>query len=139
LYKTISILYLVCLGIYIFYTREPDYLDSEIYPARVHYHTDKQPYADFTFDSKPYSIQAINGYTQNQVVSVIFNPAQPATGKLYTLTGYWINLKEILVSLAVYIALFLVARSITDNPTPEAVMEQMEPRPKKRKYSGNTW
>jgi hypothetical protein len=144
LYKTITLVYLVCFSIYLVYSRDPDFIDSETYPARIQY-VQGQPQAVFTYGGARYQVPATTGpgrLTAGEAVTVIFSPAEPAKGKLYSFFGYWFRWQEVLGSLVAYILLFLVARSITQNPTPEAVIEQLETpakQPRKPRYDGNTW
>jgi hypothetical protein len=71
-------------------------------------------------------------YTQ-----VIYETANPAKAKHYTFLGYWITFGELFASLFIIIALYFVAVKVTSNPTPEALLEELEAskkKPRKPKY-----
>lgn len=73
--------------------------------------------------------------TVGERVEVIYESGTPSRGAVYTFWGYWLGWKELLYSVVGYAVLFLVAIAITNNPTPEAVMEQLDnTEEKKRKY-----
>jgi len=52
---------------------------------------------------------------------------------VYAAWGYWIRWQELLGSIVALLVLFRVAVAITSNPTPEAVIEQMEYKEEKKK------
>ncbi len=66
---------------------------------------------------------------------VIYETDNPAQGAVYTFWGYWLTWGELAGSMIVLLILFQVAVAITKNPTPESLMEQLEPKTeKKRRY-----
>jgi hypothetical protein len=68
---------------------------------------------------------------------VIYEVSDPSKAKQYGVLGYWITFGELIASVFIVFALYWVAASITKNPTPEAVMEELEARkkkPRKPKY-----
>lgn len=70
-------------------------------------------------------------------VQVVYEAADPNKAAVYSLFGYWLRAGEVAASLFIAIALYWVAASVTKNPTPEAMIEELEMgkiKPKKPKY-----
>jgi hypothetical protein len=141
--KLIIILYLICFPVYIFFSRQPDYFDGEKTNAVIHFHNDsiehnKQPFAVYTVNKNNYSIKAaylFRSYDEDDKVTVIYEASQPAKGAVYSVWGYWLRWGEILFSIIFLVVMFRIAVTITGNPTPEALMRQLEESPpRKRKY-----
>ena len=144
MYKAVTILYIVCLGCYILFTRQPDFFDGETSPATIHWLPDSTankpiPKAVFIVAKKEYAVDAryvFRNLYEGKATEVIFTSDHPEKAAIYNIWGYWLQWGEILGSILVYIALFQVAVAVTKNPTPEAVLEQMEDQPatRKRRY-----
>jgi hypothetical protein len=143
LYKALIILYFVCFGCYLFFTRQPDYLDGEKAPATIHWMYDSSsqrsiPKAIFNTGLKNYTIDAryiFREWKEGDKTEIIYETGNPEKATVYAFWGYWITWGEVLGSVVLLIVLFLVAVSITKNPTPEALIEQLEfKEEKKRKY-----
>jgi hypothetical protein len=143
LYKTVIILYLVCFGSYLFLTRQPDYLDGEKAPAIIHWTYDSStiqfiPKAHFNTGLKNYDVDAryiFRKWKEGEKTEVIYETANPEKAAVYAFWGYWISWGELAASILLLLALFQIAVSVTKNPTPEAVMDQLEIKEeKKRKY-----
>lgn len=143
MFKSIFSLYLIILGCYILFTRIPDYFDGEKYPAIIELvkndstkSTDTK--AVYQIGGKQYSINAaypLLNYSTNEKVEVIVEHEHVESGAVYRFWGYWITWGELIVSIIMAIVLFQVAVSITKNPTPEALMEQLSYKEeKKTKY-----
>lgn len=76
-------------------------------------------------------------YHGGQEVKIIYESSDPSKAKPYHFIGYWITAGELIASLVIVGVLYFVAVSITSNPTPEALIEEMEmgkKKPKKPKY-----
>jgi len=59
----------------------------------------------------------------------------PEKGAVYTFWGYWITWGELIMSVVLCFVLFQIAVSVTNNPSPESLIEQMEfKEEKKKKY-----
>ncbi|MBX9733188.1 MAG: hypothetical protein K2X37_03930 [Chitinophagaceae bacterium] len=136
-------LYLLIFGCYILFTRVPDYFDGEKYPGTICVYTDSgttiaYPHAVYFVDGKKYAIDARYfpyNYIQGEKLMVIMEKEHPAKAAVYRFWGYWIIWGELVGSTIAAILLFQVAVSITKNPTPEALMEQLSYREeKKTKY-----
>ena len=143
MYKAVVIVYLVCFGCYLFFIRQPDYLDGEKAPAVIHWSYDSTakrsiPKAVYNTGLKNYSIDArylFRDWQDDDRAEVIYETGNPAKGAIYTFWGYWITWGELIGSIVLILALFQVAVSVTKNPTPEAVIDQLEiVEEKKRKY-----
>lgn len=142
--KITVILYLTCFSLYLFFSRNPDYFDGEITKATIHFIKDSAsnelvPYAFFKTDKKEYSVKAayyFRSFKEGQKVDLIFEGSQPKQAAIYSWWGYWITIGEVAFSIGLLIVMYYIAISITNNPTPEAVMEQLNYKPvKKRKYT----
>ena len=137
------ILYLTCFSLYILFSRNPDFIDGEITKATIHFIKDSttnkpEPYAFYKSDRKNYSVKAsyiFRHFEEGEKVDVIFETAQPSKGTVYSWWGYWITPGEVLFSIGLLVVMFYIAVSVTSNPTPETLMEQLNYKPeKKRKY-----
>jgi hypothetical protein len=143
MYKIAIILYLTCFSLYILFSRQPDYMDGEITKATIHFIKDSAtnkiaPYAFYRTDRKNYSVNVdyiFREFKEGEQVDLIYEASQPKLGAVYSWWGYWVTTGEVLFSIGLLIVMFFIATSITKNPTPEAVMEQLNYKPvKKRKY-----
>ncbi len=124
--------------LYIFFTRQPDYEDGEFTNGIVHY-INTNANAVYTIDNTTYTIKA--GYIfrhlkENERVKIIYDTANPSAAAVYTWWGYWLQWQEFLASILIPLVLFFAAKAITGNPTPEALIEELEMKKniKRRKY-----
>lgn len=143
MYKSIFILYLICFGCYLLFTRQPDYFDGEKVPAiirQVHNVSEGDTVlkAVFNTGTKEFSIDPyypLRSIKEGQRLTVIYETGNPASGKVYGGWGYWWLWDELLMSALLCFLLFQVAVSVTSNPDQEALTEQAEYKEeKKRKY-----
>jgi len=141
LYKAVVILYLVCLGCYILFTRQPDFFDGEKTPAIIHFQDSvkqQKPFASFELGDTSYLVNAsypLRSFRENEKVEVIYVSSHPEQGVIYSWWGYWFSWGELLGSALLLIALFQIAVAVTKNPSEEAVKEQEGfVEEKKRKY-----
>jgi hypothetical protein len=141
--KLVIVLYIICFPIYILFSRQPDYFDGEKTIAIIHFRNDSgahalQPFAFYSVNKETYSINAaylFRSYNESQIVTVIYEASQPAKGAVYSVWGYWLRWGEIIFSIIFLVVMFRIAVTITSNPTPEALIEQLEEKPsRKRKY-----
>lgn len=112
-------------------------------PAIIHLKQDSVsgrfvPWAVFSAGLKAYSVDAryvFRKWQEGEKLEVIYETGEPAKAAVYRTWGYWIRWEELLTSILLLIALYLAATAITHNPTPEAVIDQLEhTEVKKRKY-----
>ena len=142
MYKSITILYLIGFVLYLFCSRQPDYFDGEIVPATIYWLKDSKstkaiPKAVFHDGKKEYAIDAryfLRDVQNGDKVEVIYESEQAEKAKVYLFWGYWITWGELWATIFIYLALFKIAVTVTQNPTPETLLEQLESKlaPKKK-------
>jgi hypothetical protein len=122
----------------VLFTRQPDYFDSEKTMGTI-VKKDQELLASFSdgtvthYAEVPYPFL----HHEGEKVGVIYEISDPSKAKQYGILGYWITFGELAASLFIVFALYWVATSITKNPTPEALMEELESgkkKPRKPKY-----
>ena len=142
--RSVFILYLICFGCYILFTRQPDYFDGEKAPATI-----QNVYDSATKQTIPVAIYQAGGKWHHtdaryflrpiklgQKVTVIYETATPETAAVYVFWGYWIGWGELLFSVIGYALLLQIAYSVTTNPNPQSFQEQLSYKPEnKRKYN----
>ena len=138
LLKVILPFYFICLLLYIFFTRQPDYADGEFANAVIHY-INKTPNAVFIINKRTYSINAayvLRRLNEDENVTVIYETSNPSAAAVYKWWGYWLQWDEIIASMLIPLLLYYAAKQITGNPTPEALIEELEMKKsiKRRKY-----
>lgn len=141
--KSLLTLYLIIFSCYIVATRQPDYFDGEKYPATIHkvivQGTNKiVPKAYFSIGKNTYSINAqyvLLDYNEGDKVIILVEQEHPEQAAVYRFWGYWITWEELLASLIIAVLLFQVAVTITNNPSEDALAEQLSYKEeKKTKY-----
>ena len=140
MFKFITILYFVIFGLYVWFSRQPDYFDGEFAPATIHFVTDSVSQkqivkACFTVGTASYQVNAdylFRHYQTGERVEVVYELSNPKKAAIYTFWGYWLTLGELIVSIIMWFVLFQIAVGITKNPTPEALLEQLDYVPEKK-------
>lgn len=137
-------LYIVVFGLYVWFSRQPDYFDGEMTPATIHFIADSTngksvPMAVFMVNKDEFRVNAqyiFRHLHEGQRVQVIYETAHPENGAVYRWWGYWFTWGECLGSIILLLGLFQLAVEVTKRPTPEALLEEQEmDRPQfKRKY-----
>lgn len=136
--KNIFSLYIICFGCYVLFTREPDFFESEkitvtIIDSNNHYK------ANYIIENRTYTINAnylFKRFKNGEKITVLYNPQKPQLANVYSVWGYWLRWEELLVSIFLIIGLYYLATSITQNPNPESLLQQMEEEDKpQRKYT----
>jgi len=145
LYKTILPFYLLSFGLYVFFTRQPDYSDGEFTTGTIHFVKDsasQKPVAraNFYVDKTSYTVDAayfLRNLKEGEKVSMIYEASNPQQAGVYSWWGYWAKWDEIISSVLILLVLLYAATAITRNPTPKALIEDMEmDKPvKRRRYS----
>ncbi len=132
--RLLILIYVVCFGTYVLFTREPDYFDAEFCNGTV-VENNQIRYTvggvNYTLNANYLFIKLPNGSTQK----IIYNSSKPKLAHVYNWWGYWVRWQEVLVSVVVLGLLFFLAAAITKNPTPEALLQQLAPDTVQRKYS----
>lgn len=132
MYKLVAVLYFTCFGLYVAFSRQPDYFDSEFSPATIHYMADStgevQPHAVFTL-SKTDTVKVPAQYVfrklkEGQRVEVIYELANPKKAAVYRCWGYWFTWGECIGSVVLLLALFQMAVQVTKRPTEESLAEE---------------
>jgi hypothetical protein len=144
LLRSVFILYLICFGCYILFTRQPDYFDGEKAPATI-----QNVYDSASKQTIPVAVYQAGGTWHKtdaryflrpikfgQKVTVIYETATPEIAAVYAFWGYWIGWGELLFSVVGYVLLLQIAYSVTTNPNAESFQEQLSYKPEnKRKYN----
>lgn len=143
MFRLVAILYFVCFGLYVLFSRQPDYFDGELSKATIHFIKDSTginiPVASFTIGKDAFQVPAhyvFRHWTENEPTIVIFDTGYPQKAVIYSWWGYWITWGEALGSVVLLLVLFLAAVEVTKGPTPEALIEErkMSEPQFKRKY-----
>jgi len=141
-FKSIVFLYLVVFSSYVFFSRQPDFMDGEKATAIIHFQKNNNaeaiPMALFTLNKVVYTVNAdylFRNFKEGTSVTVIYENANPEKAKVYSWWGYWFTAGELAFSIIILLISYFAAQSITSNPTPDALKEQMEYQPeRKTKY-----
>ncbi len=142
MYKAIIPLYIICFGLYILFSRHPDYFDGEIVVGTVQQVTDSTGktalHAFYRINRETYDVPAkslFKTYVEGERVELICEASAPSEAVIYN-WNYWLSGGELLASIALPIVFLFFAKAITGNPTPEALVEEMEDKSvKRRKYT----
>ncbi len=139
MFKTILPFYVICFLLYIFFSRQPDYLDGEFTTGNIHYIKNSAK-VFFTVDKKTFIANAsypLRKLNENEFVTIIYDTSNPAKAAVYKWWGYWLQWDEILASVIIPFILYFAATAITGNPTPEALIDELEMKRniKRRKYN----
>ena len=143
--KNVIILFLVVYGLYVPFSRQPDYFDGEMSRAIIHHVYDsvqhkKVAVAFYDIDKHNYQIRAdypFQTFREGEKVKIIYDDTAPENASLYFVWGYWIRWKELLSIVVLFGSLYYLAVSITSHPTPESLLEELEgnkPKPRKPRY-----
>jgi hypothetical protein len=141
--KTILPFYIICFALYIFFTRQPDYLDGELTAGFIHYIKDSTQKSiakvSFTVDQKIYTANAaypLRNLKERRTVLVIYDTSNPGNAAVYRWWGYWLRWNELIASILIPLVLYYAAKAITSNPTPETLIEELEDKEhvKRKKY-----
>lgn len=139
--KTILPFYIVCLALYIFFSRTPGYTGGEITKGIIHYIKNpatNNPEAKAIFISDKFdTINAaypLRNYKEGDAVKVIYETSESSKAAVYSWWGYWIKWDELIALAVLLFILLYAAKAITSGATPGALIEEMELRkPSKRK------
>ncbi len=118
----------------------PDYFDGETVIATVKIDSkESNAFANYTIASKQYVINVdypLRKLKDGESVELIYNPSKPEMAAIYSLWGYWFTWGELIMSVVLLLGLYKLATSITQNPTEEALIDQLEitDEEPKRKY-----
>jgi hypothetical protein len=127
LIKSSIILFLACFLIYLPFSRQPDFFDSETAPAIIKMKGDSlvAEYSEYgiphfmLLDKKEY------GSKIGSRVEVIYELSAPEHVKINKVMYYWVVPIEIVWSFGIFIVLLGVAYATTHRPHPDALLEQL--------------
>jgi hypothetical protein len=127
LVKSSIILFLTCFFIYLPFSREPDYFDSETTPAIIVVKggTVVAAYNEF---GKPYDLildKQLYGTKIGEKVIVRYELSHPEKAVINKAWGYWFIGKEIAWSFGIFAVLLGAAYATTNQPHPDALAEQL--------------
>ena len=125
--KSSIILFLTCFFLYLPFSREPDYFDSETAPATIVAQGDSvvAMYNEF---GKTYVLKLdkeLYGSKIGQQTEVIYELRNPEKSTINQVWGYWFIGKEFAWSFGIFALLLGVAYATTNKPHPDALAEQL--------------
>jgi len=128
LIKSSLILFFSCFLLYLPFSREPDYFDSETAPAIIVQEEDSivAKYNEF---GKPFQIKLNTNDYRSKIgfkVEVIYELSHPEKACLNELWGYWLLPKELAWSFGSFVVLLGIAFATTHRPHPNAIAEQLK-------------
>jgi hypothetical protein len=128
LLKSAIILFVVCFLLYLPFSRQPDYFDSETAPANIKL-KNSHIVAEYSEYGKYYSIKVDSMTYHDRIgarVEVIYELRDPANAKINKPWGYWLIPEELAWSFGAFIVLLGVAYATTHRPHPSAIAEQLK-------------
>lgn len=125
--KSSIILFLTCFLIYLPFSRQPDFFDSETAPAIIKMKGDSlvAEYSEYgiphfmLLDKKQYDSKI------GSRVEVIYELSAPERVKINKVMGYWVVPNEIGWAFGIFAVLLGVAYATTHRPHPDALKEQL--------------
>ena len=125
--KSSIILFFTCFFIYLPFSREPDYFDSETTPAII-VSKGESVVAVYNEFGKPYDLildKQLYGASIGQKVIVRYELSHPEKAVINKAWGYWFIGKEIAWSFGIFAVLLGAAYATTNQPHPDALAEQL--------------
>lgn len=125
--KSSIILFLTCFFLYLPFSREPDYFDSETAPATIVKKGDLV-FAIYTEFGKPYALKLDKEKFESklgQQIEVIYELSHPEKAAINKAWGYWFIGKEMAWAFGIFSVLLGVAYATTNEPHPDALAEQL--------------
>ena len=126
--KSSIILFVVCFLLYLPFSRQPDYFDSDTAPAIIKL-KEGHIVAEYSEYGKLYTIQVDSLTYHSRIgarVEVIYELREPAHAKINQAWGYWIIPEELAWSFGAFVVLLSVAYATTHRPHPNAIAEQLK-------------
>ena len=126
--KSSIILFVVCFLLYLPFSRQPDYFDSDTAPAIIKL-KEGHIVAEYSEYGKLYTIQVDSLTYHSRIgarVEVIYELREPAHAKINQAWGYWIIPEELAWSFGAFLVLLGVAYATTHRPHPNAIAEQLK-------------
>ena len=126
--KSSIILFVVSFLLYLPFSRQPDYFDSDTAPAIIKL-KEGHIVAEYSEYGKLYIIQVDSLTYHSRIgarVEVIYELREPAHAKINQAWGYWIIPEELAWSFGAFVVLLGVAYATTHRPHPNAIAEQLK-------------
>ncbi len=126
--KSSIILFVVCFLLYLPFSRQPDYFDSDTAPAIIKL-KEGHIVAEYSEYGKLYTIQVDSLTYHSRIgarVEVIYELREPAHAKINQAWRYWIIPEELAWSFGAFVVLLGVAYATTHRPHPNAIAEQLK-------------
>ena len=126
--KSSIILFVVCFLLYLPFSRQPDYFDSDTAPAIIKL-KEGHIVAEYSEYGKLYTIQVDSLTYHSRIgarVEVIYELREPAHAKINQAWGYWIIPEDLAWSFGAFVVLLGVAYATTHRPHPNAIAEQLK-------------
>jgi hypothetical protein len=125
--KSSFILFFTCFLIYLPFSREPDFIDSETAPATIVAQGDSivAVYSEF---GKSYSLRLQKKEYQNKIgqkTEVIYELSHPEKAVINQIWGYWLIGNELAWSFGIFVLLLGIAFATTHHPHPVALEQQL--------------
>lgn len=138
--RFIVFLYLLLYAVYLPFSRTPDYFDGEHTSGTVLLENGVWK-ARYFVNNRAYLAELhpfLGAPATGEKVDIVYDPQLPAQGVVPALFGYWLQWHEFFYTALIYFGLFGVAKLVVQNPSPEALIEQLEneqkPARRRRKY-----
>lgn len=125
--KSAVILFLTCFFLYLPFSREPDYFDSETTPATI-VSKGQLVVAVYKEFGKPYELKLnklIYGPKVGQRIEVRYELSHPEKAVINQAWGYWFIGKEMAWTFGIFVVLLGAAYATTNQPHPDALSEQL--------------
>ena len=126
------ILFLFCFFLYLPFSREPDYFDSETAPATIIKEgagTDAKIVAVYSEYGKDYKLELDSADYASKIgqkLVIIYELSAPEKAAVKKIWGYWLIPIELAWSFGVFAVLLGIAYATTHRPHPSAIEEQLK-------------
>jgi hypothetical protein len=124
--KSSIILFITCFLLYLPFSREPDYFDSELTPATLIGQGDSVC-ATYLELGRTYKLPVSKQYSNRigQTIEIRYELRDPQKAVVNQAWGYWFVAKEMLWAFGIFAILLGVAFATTHQPDPTALAEQL--------------
>lgn len=135
--KTAIILFTTCFLVYLPFSRQPDFFDSETAPGTIIIKEDTLM-VEYSEYGKQHFLRLDSSHLTHRLgeeVEVIYELSAPENATINKLIGYWIVPAEISWAFGIFAVLLGIAYATTHRPHASSVKEQLESKEeKKTKY-----
>ncbi len=134
MYRAAATIYIVSFFCYVLFSRVPDYFEGEYADGVVSEATfsvkDRQPVLvvkykvgeeEFEYTTNRW---LFTSHKKGQIITMIYNPSDPAVASIYAIVGYWVTWKELFFTAIVFIILFIAAVIISGKSNSSFINEE---------------